>query len=107
MICIFFVNFVNSVYNVDNYKYYIHIYNIIWGCKIMKTKAIRVSLLNHERLSDIGHKNDSFNDIISKILDEYEEYQEIKDLIEADKEFANGQGIHFSSLDELDTYLDD
>ena len=27
-------------------------------------KAIRVSLLNHERLADIGHKNDSFNDII-------------------------------------------
>ena len=53
----------------------------------METKAIRVSLLNHERLADLGHKNDSFNDIITKVLDDYEEYQEIKDLIEADKEF--------------------
>ena len=52
-------------------------------------------------------KNDSFNDIISKLLDEYEEYQQIKDLIEADKEFTNGEGVHFSSLDELDAYLDD
>ena len=73
----------------------------------METKAIRVSLSNHERLADIGHKNDSFNDIITKLLDAYEEYQAIKDLIEADKEFENGEGVHFSSLDELDTYLND
>ena len=73
----------------------------------METKAIRVSLLNHQRLGDIGHKNDSFNDIISKVLDDYEEYQEIKDLVEADKEFDNGEGVHFSSLEELEVYLDD
>lgn len=73
----------------------------------METKAIRVSLLNHQRLSDIGHKSDSFNDIISKVLDDYEEYQAIKDLVEADKEFENGEGIHFSSLAELDEYLND
>lgn len=73
----------------------------------METKAIRVSLVNHERLADIGHKTDSFNDIISKLLDSYEEYQQIKDLIEADMEFKNGGGVHFSSLEELDKYLDD
>ena len=73
----------------------------------METKAIRVSLLNHERLADIGHKNDSFNDIISKVLDDYDEYQEIKGLIEADKEFAEGKGVRFSSLKELDAYLED
>jgi hypothetical protein len=73
----------------------------------METKAIRVSLLNHERLADIGHKNDSFNDIITKVLDDYDEYQEIKDLIEADKEFEKGEGVRFASLDELDSYLDD
>jgi len=73
----------------------------------VETKAIRVSLLNHQRLADIGHKNDSFNDIISKVLDDYEEYQEIKDLVEADKEFDNGEGVHFSSLEELEVYLDD
>ena len=73
----------------------------------METKAIRVSLLNHQRLADIGHKNDSFNDIISKVLDDYEEYQEIKDLVEADTEFDNGEGVHFSSLEELEVYLDD
>lgn len=44
---------------------------------------------------------------ITKLLDEYEEYQEINDLIEADKEFTNGEGVHFSSLDELDAYLED
>ena len=73
----------------------------------MESKSIRVSLSNYERLVDIGHKNDSFNDIISRLLDDYEEYQEIKDLIEADKEFANGEGVRFSSLEELDGYLDD
>ena len=57
----------------------------------METKAIIVSVLNHERLADIGHKNDSFNDIISKVLDDYDEYQEIKELIEAYKEFAEGK----------------
>ena len=61
----------------------------------METKAIRVSLLNHERLADIGHKNDSFNDIISKVLDDYEEYQKIKDLVEADKEFDTGKEFIF------------
>lgn len=73
----------------------------------METKAIRVSVLNHVRLADIGHKNDSFNDIISKVLDDYDEYQEIKELIEADKEFAEGKGVRFSSLKELDEYLED
>ena len=73
----------------------------------METKAIRVSVLNHERLADIGHKNDSFNDIISRVLDDYDEYQEIKELIEADKEFAEGKGVRFSSLKELDEYLED
>ncbi len=73
----------------------------------MENKAIRISLLNHERLTNLGHKNDSFNDIITKLLDNYEEYQEIKDLIEADKEFEKGEGIHFSSLEELDVFLDD
>lgn len=73
----------------------------------MENKAIRVSLLNHERLTNLGHKNDSFNDIITKLLDNYEEYQEIKDLIEADKEFEKDEGIHFSSLEELDVFLDD
>ena len=73
----------------------------------MENKAIRVSLLNHERLTNLGHKNDSFNDIITKLLDNYEEYQEIKDLIEADKEFEKGEGIHFSSLEELVVFLDD
>ena len=86
---------------------YISINILYYGDKKMETKSIRVSLLNHERLADIGHKNDSFNDIISKVLDDYEEYQEIKDLVEADKEFDNNEGVHFSSLEELDAYLDD
>lgn len=73
----------------------------------METKAIGVSLLNHERLADIGHNIDSFNDIIIKLLDDYDEYHAIKDLIEADKEFKNGEGVRFSSLDELDAFLDD
>ena len=73
----------------------------------METKSIRVSISNYERLADFGHKKDSFNDIITKVLDDYEEYLAIKDLIEADKEFENGKGVHFSSLEELDAYLDD
>ena len=55
---------------------------------------------------DIGHNSDSFNDIITKILKDYDEYQEIKDLIEADEEFEKGEGIHFSSLKELDAFID-
>ena len=41
------------------------------------------------------------------LFGEYEEYQQIKDIIESDNEFANGDGVHFSSLEELDDYLDD
>ena len=73
----------------------------------METKAIRVSLSNHARLADKGHKNDSFNDIISKLLDDHDEFEAIQDLIEADREFENGEVRIFSSLDELDAYLDE
>ena len=73
----------------------------------MNTKAIRVSIVNYVRLHRIGHEDDSFDDIISKVLDDYGEYQMIKDLVEADKEFEDGGGLHFSSLEELDAYLDD
>ncbi len=33
----------------------------------METKAIKVSLTNYKRLTDIGYENESFNDIISKV----------------------------------------
>lgn len=71
----------------------------------MEVKDIKVSSYNHKRLSDICHKNESYNDVISKMLDFYEKYHEIIDLIDADKEFENRKGISFSSLDELDEYL--
>lgn len=35
----------------------------------METKAVRVSLINPKRLADIGHKTDSFNDTITKVID--------------------------------------
>ena len=72
----------------------------------MERKVIRVSLYNYERLKSIGCKSDSFNDIISKLLDESDEYMCIKDLIEADEELENGKIVLFSSLEELDAYLD-
>lgn len=41
-----------------------------------------------------------------KYLDDYEEYQQIKDLIETDEEFKKGENIRFSSLDILDKYFE-
>ena len=34
-----------------------------------KTTTIAISLENHRRLSDIGRKGESYDDILSKILD--------------------------------------
>ena len=38
-----------------------------------KTKSIIVNEENHRRLTEMGKKSESFNDIISKILDRIDE----------------------------------
>lgn len=58
-------------------------------------------------MTDIRKIYAEINDEKRGLIMEFKEYQKIKDLVEADKEFENGEGVHFSSLDELDAYLDD
>lgn len=38
----------------------------------MKTKLIKVSEHNHQKLSDLGSKGESFNDVVSMLIESYE-----------------------------------
>ncbi|MDE4078668.1 hypothetical protein OTK55_06515 [Methanosphaera sp. Vir-13MRS] len=71
------------------------------------SKTIKISDSVHYQLGLKGNKNDTYNDIIQRLLEDYDEYHEIKDLIEADEELEQGKTIHFNSLTELEEYLED
>ena len=48
-----------------------------------------------------------FKDIVLKVLDEQVKFKIMRDLIVAYCEFDKGEGVCFSSLDEMDDYLED
>ena len=56
--------------------YLLRLIKSIFG-DILEFKTICINLGNYKRLISIGHGNDYVNDIISKVLDDYGEYQEI------------------------------
>ena len=64
-------------------------------------KLVRVSLKTHERLCEAGKKNESFNTIIERLLDNNDEYEEIKGLILADKDLMDGNYEIYNSSKEL------
>ncbi len=67
----------------------------------METKVVRVSKLTHQRLSERGTKADTFDSIISNLLDLADDYEDVKELIEADEELKNGEFKEFDSMDDL------
>ncbi len=69
------------------------------------SKLVRVSDMTHQRLCDIGKKNESFNTIIERLLERNEEYLEIKELIEADKSLETEDYEEFESAEELINYI--
>jgi len=40
-----------------------------------KSTTIRISIETKKRLNEIGNLNDSYNSVISKLLDEHDEYR--------------------------------
>ena len=64
-------------------------------------KVVRVTEEVHQRLAKRGTIGDTFNDVIEKLLNESEEYEEYLDLIEADMEIENGLIKSYSNLDEF------
>lgn len=67
----------------------------------MQTKVVRVSKLTHQRLSERGTKSDTFDSIISHLLDLADDYEDVKELIEADNELENGEFVEFNSMKDL------
>ena len=45
----------------------------------MLTKTIKISKENHDLLSEIASKNDTFNDVISFLIDYYKSNEEFSD----------------------------
>lgn len=39
-----------------------------------KTKQVKISEQNHQKLSDLGSKSDTFDDVISMLIENYEKY---------------------------------
>lgn len=64
-------------------------------------KVVRVTEEVHQRLASRGKIGDTYNDVIEKLLDETEEYEEYLDLLEADKEIENGLTRSYSDLDDF------
>ncbi|WP_302852652.1 hypothetical protein [Methanosphaera stadtmanae] len=43
-----------------------------------KSSTIRISIETKKRLNEIGNLNDSYNSVISKLLDEHDKIKELK-----------------------------
>ena len=70
-------------------------------------KIIHVKEATYKRLCERGMKtNTTPKSIIEKALDSEDEYEEIKDLIQADIDYKNKKNIvKFNSIEELSEYF--
>ena len=61
-------------------------------------KVVRVTEDVHQRLANLGKIGDTYNDVIERLLNEYEEYM---DIIEAEEEIEKGLVKTYSNLDDF------
>lgn len=62
-------------------------------------KVVRVTEDVHQRLANLGKIGDTYNDVIERLLNEYEEYM---DIIEAEEEIEKGLVKTYSNLDDFE-----
>ena len=62
-------------------------------------KVVRVTEDVHQRLANLGKIGDTYNDVIERLLNEYEEYL---DIIEAEEEIEKGLVKTYSNLDDFE-----
>lgn len=61
-------------------------------------KVVRVTEDVHQRLANLGKIGDTYNDVIERLLNEYEEYM---DIIEAEEEIEKGLIKSYSNLGDF------
>ena len=61
-------------------------------------KVVRVTEDVHKRLANLGKMGDTYNDVIERLLNEYEEYI---DIMEAEEEIEKGLIKSYSNLDDF------
>lgn len=61
-------------------------------------KVVRVTEDVHQRLANLGKIGDTYNDVIERLLNEYEDYT---DMIEAEEEIDKGLIKSYSNLDDF------
>ncbi len=66
------------------------------GSNVMK--VVRVTEDVHKRLANLGKIGDTYNDVIERLLNEYEEYM---DIVEAEEEIEKGLIKTYSNLDDF------
>ena len=62
-------------------------------------KVVRVTEDVHKRLANLGKIGDTYNDVIERLLNEYEEYM---DIVEAEEEIKKGLIKSYSNLDDFE-----
>lgn len=62
-------------------------------------KVVRVTEDVHQRLANLGKIGDTYNDVIERLLNEYEEYM---DIIEAEEEIEKGLVKTYTNLDDFE-----
>ena len=62
-------------------------------------KVVRVTEDVHQRLANLGKIGDTYNDVIERLLNEYEEYL---DIIEAEEEIEKGLVKTYTNLDDFE-----
>ena len=68
----------------------------IMSSKVMK--VVRVTEDVHQRLANLGKIGDTYNDVIERLLNEYEDYM---DIIEAEEEIEKGLIKSYSNLEDF------
>lgn len=81
--------------------------------KRLKLKRIDVSEHNHLALKELGHAGDSFNDVVSKLLRIYRNYQEKQQHLqrqqqqEGDEEYNSNSSVGLSFPGSISELLDE
>lgn len=69
-----------------------------WYYEFYVMKVVRVTEDVHQRLANLGKIGDTYNDVIERLLNEYEDYT---DMIEAEEEIDKGLIKSYSNLDDF------
>ena len=75
----------------------------------MSATTIRISKETHERLTNMAHKNQSYDNLINEILDKNEELLDLNEIDENYEEHLNNilQNDNFTEYETVEDFIKD